>query len=737
MAKSVATKKYLTFVGGLNTESGPLTFPPNTWQEGDNIIPAIDGSLSKRTAVNLEGGYVLSSDSNTLSEEQVSAFIVGEWNSVAGQGSRNFLVVQRASLVYFYNNFGGNISASQKAFTVDLADYAVASGAVLGTKPIECTSAGGRLIITSNNTDPILVTYDPATDTITDEAITVEIRDLYGVDDGLAVNTRPNTLSDTHKYNLFNQGWPLAHITTYEASSGDYPSNAQVWTAGKNSTDDFTPSLLDKQDFGTTPAAKGRFVLEAFNRDRAAVSGIAGLTLEDESTRPHTCAFYAGRAWYAGVQDSTISSWVFFSQVADTSTRFGKCYQDADPTSEHTSDLVDTDGGVIVIQDAGNIVKLVPAHDSLLVLADNGVWQIKGGPDAGFSATSYEVRRLNTTPCIGPYSVVLAHDSVFFWSIDGIWEVAHNKEGRLVAQNITDTSIRSLYTSLSANARIYAQGVFHADADIIYWAVDSDPNADGNVRRFKKDKLICFDLRLRAFYTHAIGSLTTLSPYVVSLAVSKQSATSVAEHSVDVSVDAVLVGADTVVISLATITALLSRVEFLVLVPQGDTTLKATFADFETGDNLAAKWRDWYSVNNAGVAYDSFIVTGYDLGADQGGDKELQALYISVFMRRTEEGVDSAGNVLNTSSCTLQARWDWADSATSGKWSTPREVYRHRRVFLPPVPSTSFDDGYPVVVTKNKIRGRGKALHLKFTAGTSTDCQILGWSIPFLGNTNV
>jgi hypothetical protein len=46
-------------------------------------------------------------------------------------------------------------------------------------------------------------------------------------------------------------------------------------------------------------------------------------------------------------------------------------------------------------------------------------------------------------------------------------------------------------------------------------------------------------------------------------------------------------------------------------------------------------------------------------------------------------------------------------------------------------------DGQPVVVTKNKVRGRGRALQLKFTAEAGKDAHILGWQTNFNVETRV
>jgi hypothetical protein len=740
--KTVSNKKSFTFVAGLNTEAGPLTYPPNTWQDGDNVIPQIDGSLHKRTAINYETNYALSSVVSTSSDEQYGAFVIGEWNSVAGNGGRNFIVTQRGVRVNFYDNTGDGISSTEKSFSIDLSAWKAAGNPnVSGTAPISCTSAYGNLIITSADTEPLLVTYDESLATITVAAITIYIRDLNGsTEDTNAVDNKPSTLSNPHKYNLLNQGWTTSLISTYQTATGVYPSNAQTWTAGKDSSDNFTPSLLDKQDFGTSPAPKGRFLLNALKRDRSTVSGVAGLTTESESYRPTVCAFYAGRAWYAGTQSSKIGSWVFFSQVATSTDKFGKCYQDADPSSEFIQDLVDSDGGVIPIQDAGTITRLLVAYNTLLVFADNGVWQISGGPAAVFSATSYEVKKLTAVGCVGPRTVIEAENTIYYWSTDGIWLMKPNASGQFDVLNLTNTTIQSLYTHIPIYGRNFASGRYYLEGKTIYWLYNNDSSQDGITRRFKKNQMLCFDLRLQALYTISVASLASNSPYVTDIALTKnRTSISVPFDVVDNSGNTLItVTSDTLYVNLSPSTLHNSEPRFFTVAPVVSTTnFKATFSRFEDGLTTASKFKDWYTVDSTGQGYTAYIVTGYQMGEDQGGDKMIQALYITTMMRRTETGVDGSGEPILPSSCTLQARWDFTDTSTAHKWSTGQEVYRHKRLFFPAVPSATFDDGYPVVITKSKIRGRGHAVHLKFTADQNKDMQLLGWAITYIGNANV
>jgi hypothetical protein len=743
LAKTVAEKAYYTFVKGLHTEAGPLTFPPNTWQEGTNVVPDINGSLSKRTGINYESGYSLSTATNTPTEKTTGAFIADYWNTVGGSGGRNFLVVQRAGTVYFYDNTSDTISTTIKSFTIDLSTYQVAGNPnVVGFAPIRCVSANGKLVIVSDSTTPILVTYTAATDSISVAPITVEIRDLYGVNDGLPVSASAPTLTAEHHYNLLNQGWDNVKITAWNAyTTNNYPSNAQTWTAGKDSNDDFSPALLGKQDFGTSPAPKGRFVLDVFSRDRATVSGIPGIASEIEYYRPSTCAFFAGRAWYAGIQSTTLSSWVLFSQVADTDDKYGNCYQDADPTSEVISDLVATDGGVIPIQDAGNIVRIMAAYNSIVVFADNGVWQILGSSDSGFSATAYEVRKLSNIGCIGHDSVIEAEQVVMYWSSDGIWAMKPNDAGSFDIISATDTTIKTEFESIPKQALSFVKGTYLLDEKTVYWLYNSDAAQDGIIDRFKRDKLLCFDVRLGAFYTLTVSSLASDSPIIVSALVTKTGTNSTATFNVvDASENQVVSGSDTVVATINTTVTQLSNVVFVTVVPvSSGTSYKLTIASFEDGITQAARWVDWYSANSAGITYDAYIVTGYDMGADQkqGGAKSMQGLYFTSFMNRTEEGVDGSGNAINDSSCTMQSRWDWTNNSAANKWSTTQQCYRHRRVFNVVAPSATYEDGYPVVVAKNKVRGRGRAVHFKLQGAAGKDMQIIGWHVTYLGNGNV
>lgn len=88
---------------------------------------------------------------------------------------------------------------------------------------------------------------------------------------------------------------------------------------------------------------------------------------------------------------------------------------------------------------------------------------------------------------------------------------------------------------------------------------------------------------------------------------------------------------------------------------------------------------------------------------------------------------------MEDSSLYLQARWDWSDNSVAGKWSTPYEVFRPRRQYFAELAEGEgpYDTGQPVVIARTKLRGRGRALHLKWEAQPGKDAHLLGWSTNF------
>ena len=142
-------------------------------------------------------------------------------------------------------------------------------------------------------------------------------------------------------------------------------------------------------------------------------------------------------------------------------------------------------------------------------------------------------------------------------------------------------------------------------------------------------------------------------------------------------------------------------------------------------------FRDWMSYDDVGVDFFSYLITGYELDKDMMRNK--YAPYLLVYCRRTEQNYVLTGEGVVPdlpSSCIVQAQWDWADSPASGKWGTKFEAYRLLRPLATnPEDGDPFDYGERVIVTKNKIRGNGRAISLFIQSDAGKDLRLLGWGM--------
>jgi len=733
------TKEYRTFVRGIITEASPLTFPENASIDEENFILNRDGSRQRRLGMDYEENFTLSSNITNATFEDLAVH-TAEWRNVDNNPLTNFSVVQIGTIIYFYDLSSVPLSDGLKSFTIDLNTYKTLYASNIGSRQISTTVGKGILYIVSQDTVPLYVEYDSAGDTISITEIEVKIRDFLGVDDGLDVDERPATLSTEHNYNLLNQGWTATHISSFVAATATYPSNADIWTLGKDSSDNFSSSLLQKQYFGNTPAPKGHFVLDAFTRDRDAVSGLTGITTELEQGRPDATAFYAGRLFYAGVASTTnagptANGNIYFSQSLTSELKSGYCYQDADPTAEEISDLIDTDGGVITIPEVGRILKLVSLRDSLVVFADNGVWQILGDTGAGFIATSYQVQKISTVGTINADSIVAVESIILYWATSGIYIVQPDpNSGLLSSSNTTEVTIQTLYLDIPSVSKVYSRGVYDVAAKRITWLYNDDDDYDGATYRFNYNKELVFDTVLQAFYKNTISELATLSPYVAGVVTTPNLVTADIAYNVIDGGSQVQVGGVDVQVSLPSSTRGSVSTKYLIVEPQDATNSKVTWGQYNNTNFL-----EWEMADGVGIDFSSFLRTGHEIFQDTMRRKYVP--YLVTHFSRTETGfVDNGTGGLdaeNPSGCQMQAKWGWSDSANSGKWSNSQQLYRLNRLYIPTSSSDLFDYGYEVVTTKSKLRGNGKAVSLHFTSESGKDMHLLGWGVSGMGSSTV
>ena len=727
MAVQAAVKDSFTFVGGLNTEGGFFITPDNSWKEGVNVVPSPDGSVERRNGLDYEENYTLFASAITPDQKDLWAFTTGIWTTVGGNGNLDFIVAQTGPTLHFYSGATGVVSGSKKSFTVNLSSYtAVGNTETSGTAICSFASTYGKLIVTSKNTNPIVITYDSVTDTITTAVISLQNRDFKGKDTGAAIDAEYTETEWTArgvnildvKYNLYNQGWTDSKISSYlSANSNKYPAYTKQWIYGKDTNDDFQPAFLNKQDFGNSPAPKGHFIIDAF---------------PTTSYRPKSCAFFAGRVWYAGLPSTNELGSIYFSQVLDTFDKIGMCYQTNDPTSEVFSDLEDDDGGTVQIPEAGEILSLQPLGRGVMVLATNGVWFISG-INVGFTAGSYSVERVSTVGCNAGKSIVVVEDTLIYWSTSGIYAISPGASGaEFVSKNVSDQNIKTFFEEIPVLSKLFAEGSYNATDKTIYWLYTSSTSTSTSTGKFNKDHVLALDLRLNSWYWFSYN--TAVGSIPVSIEITRETNEAELTYEIIAGVDDVIAGVDNVQADLAIINGTKKLFKFLTLHYTG-SVYSLTFSDMVNQRDSATKFRDWYAANTASVEEDSYFVTGYNMGGN-GPSRAKTGQYLTVFMKRTETEFDVNSIPLNQSSCLMQSRWDFTDNVYPGKWADEVQVYRQLRAFFT-AGAGPFDDGYPLVITKNKLRGRGKAVQFKFASEAGKDMKIVGWTGTFVGNTNV
>jgi hypothetical protein len=739
MPKNDSLKVYNTFVAGLVTESTPLTFPENAVKDALNCIFDKKGDVRRRLGLNYESGAT--STSKTIAEATWQTQAVGcfEWREVAGDGNRHFLVVQVDDTLYFYDINSQPVSGNLKAFTTDLSSFAAPAATDIGSELVDVSYGKGYLFVASKKIKPFYITYNPGGDSITNTEIAIEIRDFDGVDDSLEIDEEIATLSTEHSYNLKNQGWVSPGgsvadpVTTYFSSQSKYPGNNKQWWVAKDGSDNFDPAELTKIFFGNTRAPRGHYLLDPFNKDRDTASGLSGITTETTTTRPQATSFYAGRAWFGGPPEETISGHLYFSQIIEAEANISRCYQEADPTSEEISDLIDTDGGVIVIPQAGNIVSLRVTGESLLVFADNGLWEVSGSAGTGFTPTDYSVSKVSSVGITGKRTIVDVEGTPIWWSDRGVYSIGRNQvTDRIEAQSLTQQTIQTYYDdTIPAASKTYAQGSYDSVTGRVTWGWNSDGNETNY--RYKFDRALVFDTRIGGFYPWAFGELVSNSPYTFGVftlpSISRVLETdTVIEAATGETLIEDATG-ETLVADVEVLRGGQTTTLYIVAEPTGSVS-EITFGQLNDDSFV-----DWQANDGTGIDFSSYFEAGYLIEGNV--TNRRQAPHIFVYSKRTETGYALSGAeyvLQNPSSCYMQARWDWADHSNSSKYGRRQQIYRILKDYDNTPGSLDFDNGFPVTVTRNKVRGSGRALHLYFDSEAGKDFDVYGWAVHFSDN---
>ncbi|QDP52420.1 MAG: hypothetical protein Unbinned96contig1001_37 [Prokaryotic dsDNA virus sp.] len=389
---------------------------------------------------------------------------------------------------------------------------------------------------------------------------------------------------------------------------------------------------------------------------------------------PNCCASAFGRIFYA------VDSLIYFSQVLVTAKDAGRCYQNNDPTSEEIPDLVDTDGGVITLEESVRIKALKPFSSGVLVFATNGVWYIYN-PDGGFKATAFNLSKVSERGVESPRSIVEAEGAVFYFSNNAVMRISASEFDVLQSEDVSSPAIRGYFLANFSGES--SQGVYdEASKQVVWWNPDSDSQG------------LIYDLEIGAFYPQKQSSTEWKMgrPFTIDNAVFYPAWKQDTENV---------------------------QIEYGV-----SQRFNTSFQDF--GANISA-----------------YMISGWETLGKFANSKSITQAKIFFKKTETEitGEVDGSYTFDSPSGCLFQSRWDYDSSDAFAKWTgindfggtgTIMQVYNPlQRGFIPNSYPYTFNTGESVISKKFSIRGSGDAVQFVFEAEDNKDMKLLGYSVNY------
>lgn len=762
MARQTNAVEFNNFVAGLITEASPLNFPQNASLVDKNFVLRRDGSRRRRLGAAIEAasnGVDTTVSSTTQGDIAVNTF---RWRNAGGDPNKTLLVVQIGFEIKVFDAAAVPLSSG----LIHTTNFASLDPSV----PASFAVVDGILVAATGSSNITYLTYKLGV--ITETTGKLKVRDFFGLQDfdgatdlrsGSGISKRPTTLTQAHLYNLRNQTFAEAKstkaagsrdtIVSFQAAAGAYPSNTDLTTysiypdtAAGSTTDLFWPANAIERGTGTSPTARGYFIIDALSRGASRLSEYAALQAREGlsfslTTIPAditpggaTCVSeYAGRVFYAGFSGDVtdgdnhsprMSSYVLFSRLVDSLSDTTKCYQDGDPTSKEEPDLLDTDGGFIRIDGAYGISKLINVGSGLVIVAANGVWFVQGGGEYGFKATNYAVSKITPYGCTSPNSVVQVDDGILYWAEDGIYTISKNQFGDQIAESMSQKSIQTYYDNIDAVDKTLVTAVYDSLERKIYWTHNNRLSSVGPAKQ------LIYDVTIGSFYTYEIGRGTNNQlPMIVAGITVPPYSSSFFEEDVFIGAAQVTVALEPVTVT-STVRATSNKEVAYIAIDKTGPNLVYYFCTYSN-----PYFVDWESVDGIGVDAKGTLLTGWMSGGDT--IREKQSPYVTFHFNQTEEGFDPDFIATNQSSCLVSAQWEWADSEESGRWGKQFQAYRLGRRNYPVDINSQFNNGFATVVTKNKLRGKGKVVSLLIETEPLKDCQLLGWGMILSVNGNV
>ena len=760
------------FLRGLITEANPLEYPEDASVDELNMDMDITGRRFRRFGMDKEAGGVVVPTAMRWTDLDAMEYNTYLWEQVAGQPGLDFMAVQVGNQLLFFRPGEAVVSVNGVLGSLQIPTF---------TQNRRYYMAGldGFLVVVCGSDSIAIIEYNTTTQVFSYTMDRLKVRDLFGIEETIDPNYENDVsyrggLNVQHYYNLQNQGWGIPRWDwkrwnndlfdpvwlASNKGAARYPSNADVvWSGvdfrGIGEDDDEQPNNVEAFNYlqfvGVTgadiTAARGYYIIDALRRgqsrmeqwiaNKAKYPQVGNLAGVDFSTRidlttggPSCVAAHAGRIFYSGfsgdvydgdARSPNYNNYVFFSQLVRNKVDFIKCYQEGDPTSRETADVVDTDGGFLKVSGANKILSLFTMGSKLIVLADNGVWSITGGSDYGFSATNYRVDKLSTFGGLSPSSVVIGGDAAYFWAAEGIYTIGTNDIGDLSVGNITNETIKTFYAQIPTRAKTQAYGVYDIYSKRVRWMYRTNEFFSQTI----STRELILDTQIQCFFPFEVLTLPGQPFFLLGGVKTPPFNTKRVDDAVYADTEPVVTLSGEAVIATQEITTPTNAAVKYVGVSQVGANIGIYFSMYTDTD-----FRDWKSIDNSGVDAAAYMETGAITTGDVAINKQIP--YLTMVFENTEKTY-SEGILDKESSCMGRVQWDFGNGNHSNKWSREMQLYRKPRFYFPDE-NDSVDTGFSKTISKTKMRGKGKAFALRFRTEEFKDLQIRGWVLTVTNN---
>ena len=334
------------------------------------------------------------------------------------------------------------------------------------------------------------------------------------VEDSFRPDTNPDSspldhISAFRLYNLYNAGWPTEEVEYYEYNPSDTRATSKLVMAVRSAIQALTserrwPAITDSflenkveaatdasllglvdtnsiaQDVGrlSRSAPRGK-IIRTYSDTTYSITGtgedlvydsgpleteirleseLNSFSYPDHSNDPsvfgiRAMSILSGRMWYAvGGREFNI----MYSQSKGTSKIdwFRRCMQEADPTNPDINEVIDTDGGTLSIKGTGRIFDFLELGKHILVIAENGVWDIKSASrDGAFRPTDFAVERIASYRGISRRLIKQIPGGVMVGCEEGLFLFALNQFGEVQETDLSTQRIKAKWVDFIRLAR--------------------------------------------------------------------------------------------------------------------------------------------------------------------------------------------------------------------------------------------------------------------------------------------